>query len=77
MPEAPDAHLDYWPILRQPAAVLMGQIAKGDHDAYLPQLRRMEQGHGGRAVVVEACDLRAAELATPAKAAEPAKPARK
>lgn len=73
MPEAPDASIDYWPILRQPAAVLMGQIAAGDHDAYLAQLRRMEQGHGDRAVVIESCDLRLAALGQ----LKPAKPAKR
>jgi len=57
------AEMDAWPVLRQPAAVLMDQILTGEHDAYLGALERMEQGHGDRGVVLESISLRAAKLA--------------
>ena len=59
---APDAGLDYWPILRQDTAALVVEIAAGRHDPYLPQLEKMEVGHDGRASVVEACQQRSQAL---------------
>lgn len=61
-PPAPDATLDYWPILRQSEGDLSAEIAAGTHDAYLPQLERMELGHDGRRPVLDACCARRAAL---------------
>lgn len=67
---APDATIDYWPILRQSAAEIMRQVEAGEHDAYLAQLGRMEAGHRGRQVVLQTIHAR---LDQPPKTPETAK----
>ena len=64
---APDWNVDYHKVVSAVGAGdLMAQVGAGDHDPYLPQLRRFEAGHRARGVVLEACDARLRQLREPA-----------